>query len=220
MYNIISMKKIVNFVAVMMGILACSCNNAQTPVVPETTPADPSSVVMELISSRRSIRSYQERPVNRDTMQIIMNAGILAPSGMNKQSYEVRVVDNPEFIAGLTEAYVAENPKMAERDGFKNMFNNAPTVAFVGVDGSYDMAQIDCGLLGQNMLLSAWSMGIGSCVMGMPIRFMNTSEAAKPYLEKLGFSEGINLLYCIAFGYPAETPDAKPRVYEKAKFVD
>ena len=43
--------------------------------------------------------------------------GINAPNGMNKQSWEVRVVDNPEFINGLTEIFKKENPKAAERPG-------------------------------------------------------------------------------------------------------
>ena len=47
------------------------------------------------------------------------------------RSWEVRVVDNPEFINGLTEIFKTDNPKAAERPGFKNMFNNAPTVVFI-----------------------------------------------------------------------------------------
>ena len=49
---------------------------------------------------------------------------------------------------------------------------------------------------------------------------MNTNKEAAPYLERLGFSEGYELLYCIAFGYPDEAPAAKPRMQEKVKFVD
>ncbi len=152
-------------------------------------------------------------------MQTIVECGINAPNGMNKQSWEVRVVDNPEFINGLTEIFKKENPKAAERPGFQNMFNNAPTVVFIANDPAYDMSQIDCGLLGENMILSAWSMGIGSCCLGGPVRFMK-SPAAVEYMKKLGFSEGYELLYAIAFGYPDEMPAAKPREVSKVKFVD
>ena len=100
------------------------------------------------------------------------------------------------------------------------MFRNAPTVVFIARDTKYDMSQIDCGLLGGNMVLSAWSMGIGSCCLGGPVRFMLTDKEAAPYLEKLDFSEGYELLYCIAFGYPDETPAAKPRKAEKVRFID
>ena len=93
--------------------------------------------------------------VNRDTMQIILDCGINAPNGQNKQSWEVRVVDNPDFINGITEIYKKENPKAAEDPKFKNMFRNASTVVFIANDPSYDLSQIDCGLLGENMILSA-----------------------------------------------------------------
>lgn len=48
---------------------------------------------------------------------------------------------------------------------------------------------------------------------------MRSPEAAE-YLQKLGFSEGYELLYCIGFGYPDETPAAKPRDAAKVKFVE
>ena len=94
------------------------------------------------------------------------------------------------------------------------------TVVFIANDPSYDLSQIDCGLLGENMILSAWSMGIGSCCLGGPTRFMTSTPAAAGYLKKLDIPEGYQLLYCIAFGYPDETPAAKPRNAAKVKFID
>ena len=178
-----------------------------------------SEAVIKTIMERRSIRQYKPQAVNRDTMQMILKCGINAPNGQNKQSWEVRIVDNPDFINGLTSIYTKLNPKAAEDPSFKNMFRNAPTVAFIANDPSYDFSQVDCGLLGANMILSAQSMGIGSCCLGGPARFMQSPEAAE-YLKKLNFSEGYELLYCIAFGYPDETPAAKPRKMEKVQFID
>lgn len=202
-------------------LLFCGCGT-QTQKENETTSANESkeNAVIETILSRRSIRQYKPQAVGRDTMQIILNCGINAPNGQNKQSWEIRVVDNPEFINGITEVYKKENPKAAEDPNFKNMFRNAPTVVFIANDKSYDLSQIDCGLLGENMILSAWSMGIGSCCLGGPIRFMNTHPAAAEYLKRLNISEGYQLLYCIAFGYPDEAPAAKPRKAEKIQFID
>ena len=212
----------------LMGVglsLLCGCGGQtrkETPQVSENR-ADVTSTshaVIRTIMSRRSIRQYKPQAVNRDTMQIILDCGINAPNGMNKQSWEVRIVDNPEFINGITEIYKKENPKAAEDPKFKNMFRNAPTVAFIAHDPSYDCSQIDCGLLGENMILSAWSMGIGSCCMAGPVRFINDSPAMAPYLKRLDFPEGYRLLYCIAFGYPDETPAAKPRNAAKVRFID
>lgn len=204
------------------GLLCLSSCGGQ--VQKEQAPAhDESSAknqVIETIMTRRSVRKYLPQPVNRDTMQMILDCGIHAPNGQNKQSWAVRVVDNPEFINGITEVYKKVNPKVAEDPGFKNMFRNAPTVVFIANDTSYDMSQIDCGLLGENMILSAWSMGIGSCCLGSPIRFMKTEPQAADYLKRLNIPEGYELLYCIAFGYPDESPAAKPRDASKVMFAE
>ena len=135
-------------------------------------------------------------------------------------SWAVRAVDSQDFISGITEIYLKENPKAADDPSFRNMFRNAPTVVFVACDPGYDFSQVDCGLLGENMMLAAWSMGIGSCCLGGPARFMTGSPAAAEYLERLDFPEGYRLLYCIAFGYPDETPAAKPRDPSKVRFID
>ena len=202
-------------------LLLCCGYGTQVQKESKTSDANESkeNAVIENILSRRSIRKYQSQAVNRDTMQIILNCGINAPNGQNKQSWEIRVVDNPEFINGITEVYKKENPDAAKDPNFKNMFRNASTVVFIANDLSYDLSQIDCGLLGENMILSAWSMGIGSCCLGGPTRFMMSSPGAAEYLKKLDIPEGYQLLYCIAFGYPNETPEAKPRNTEKIKFI-
>lgn len=204
----------------MCAVAGCSAPAAKDATTSETNTKDGTNAVIENILSRRSIRKYLPQAVNRDTMQIILNCGINAPNGQNKQSWEVRVVDNPDFINGLTEVYKKENPQAANEPGFKNMFRNAPTVVFVANDGAYDFSQVDCGLLGGNMMLSAWSMGIGSCCLGGPARFMTDSPAAAEYLKKLDFPEGYKLLFCIAFGYPDETPAAKPRNAAKVRFIE
>lgn len=211
-----------SFKLMLLGasLMLCAGCGAQAQKESEKADENEKNAVIETIMSRRSIRKYQPQAVSRDTMQIILDCGINAPNGQNKQSWEIRVVDNPEFINGISEVYKKENPKAAENPDFKNMFRNAPTVVFIANDTSYGLSQIDCGLLGENMILSAWSMGIGSCCLGGPTRFMTSNPAAAEYLKKLDIPEGYELLYCIAFGYPDETPAAKPRNAAKVKFVD
>jgi nitroreductase len=169
--------------------------------------------------ARRSVRQYTAQPVEREKLEQIAQCGINAPSGMNKQPWELRIVDSAAYIDSLTVAFKAENPRMAEEPGFKNMFRNAPAVIFIAApsDGS---GQIDCGLLGENIILAAQSLDLGTCCLGGPIHFMKTSEAAAPYVQRLGFSEGYELLYAIAVGYPDESPEAKPRDAEKIRFVE
>jgi len=202
------------------ALCALSFIGCSVPASQEVNAGEGKNPVIETIMSRRSVRKYQPQAVNRDTMQLIVECGINAPNAINRQAWEIRIVDNPAVIQKLTDLYVKENPKEAENPNFKNMFRNAPTVAFIANDTSFAYSPVDCGLMAENMILSAWSMGIGSCCLGGPARFMKSNAEANEYLKQMGFSENYELLLCIGFGYPAETPAAKPRDVSKVKFMD
>ena len=208
------------FKALLCAVFAVSLMGG-TPTPQQGTKADEGkNAVIETIMTRRSVRKYQPQAVNRDTMQTIVECGINAPNAINRQAWEIRIVDNPEVIQKLTDLYLKDNPKEAENPNFKNMFRNAPTVAFIANDTTFAYSPVDCGLMAENMILSAWSMGIGSCCLGGPARFMKANPEANKYLQEMGFSENYDLLLCIGFGYPAETPKAKPRDAAKVKFMD
>ena len=166
--------------------------------------------------ARRSIRKYTGEAVNRETLQTILECGINAPSGMNKQSWEVRVMDNPELIGKLKGLMVQANQESSVQ-AVEGCFRGAPTLVFIANAGDYDFSAIDCGLLSENIMLSAWSLGVGSVCLGSPIRYINKSAEA---LQMLGFSEGYNPIICIGLGYAQESPEAKPRDIEKIKFIE
>lgn len=210
------MKKIF-FMAALAAMTLASCTGGASGEQKEAAVQQKNEVI-ETIMSRRSIRQYKDMPVKRTKMDTILMCGINAPNGMNRQSWEIRVVGK-EYIDGVTKLYVEENPDAAKDPSFKNIFRNAPVAVLVAADTEYELSQIDCGLLGENMMLSAWSMGIGSCCLGSPVRFLK-SETAKEFYDKLQFSDGYELVYAIGFGYPDEAPAAKPRDAQKIKYVD
>ena len=203
----------------LLGV-ACVCSLFSCTPQQETKADEGKNKVIETIMTRRSVRQYQPQAVNRDTMELIVKCGINAPNAINRQAWEVRIVDNPDMIQKLTDLYVKDNPKATDDPNFKNMFRNAPTVAFIANDTTFAYSPVDCGLMAENMILSAWSMGVGSCCLGGPVRFMKSNPEAAQFLKYLGFSENYDLLLCIGFGYPAEKPAAKPRNAAKVKFMD
>ena len=214
--------KIAKFMVTMLGAAAmtgCCCNESNNNEC-EAAACAKEQVVIENIMTRRSVRDYKEEPVCREQMAKILECGIYAPSAMNMQAWAVRVVDAPDFIDGVTAIAKEQMPQLSEQPGFRNFFRNAPTVAFIAVPDESYSGEFDSGLLAQNMMLSAWSMGIGSCCLGSVIPVMN-SEAAKPYLERLNLPEGYHLQVAIAFGYPAgENPEAPERDYSKAFYIE
>ena len=191
---------------------ACCQNQAQSS-------GNNSDAVIENIMARRSIRQYKQTPVGRDTMNVILECGINAPNGQNRQSWEVRVVDSPALMDEIKEAMAQGHPDM-EPKAVKGCFRDAPVMVFIARDPSYDFSAYDCGLLAENMMLSAWSLGVGSICLGSPVRFLTDNDACRPVLEKLGFSAGYELCLCVGFGYADEAPAAKPRNPEKVKFVE
>lgn len=172
---------------------------------------DDAASLERVIASRRSIRRYTEQTVSREVLDRIVSNGLKAPSGMNRQSYELRIIDDPKLL---------EDISRSASPGSKSIFAGAPAVIFIAHGTSYDLSQVDCGLLAQNMMLSARSLGLGSCCMGAPVRQMKTSEACAGYIKKLGFSKDYDLLIVIALGYPDENPDARPRKDKMVKYIE
>lgn len=204
-----------------LGILMMSCGEPKKEIS-DVSVENKEKIVVDNLLTRRSIRAYKDEVVPRDIMNTILECGIYAPNGMNKQPWEIRVVDNQQMLNEMTELYLAgmdeDHPRNPKKDpNFRNMFRNAPTVVFIAMQPGM-CSQVDCGLLAGNMVNAAWAYGIGSCIQMAPMEFMK-SEEAKPYLEKLSFSDGYEFLMAIGFGYPDETPEAKPRIKEKIKFV-
>lgn len=186
---------------------------------PSTPKENTENAVIEAIMARRSIRQYHAIPVGRDTLMQIMTCGINAANGQNKQSWEVRVVDNPTTLAQIQElmaaGYTALNPDMV-----KGCMRGAPVMVFIARDRNYDFSAYDCGLLAGNMMLTAQSLGVGSICLGSPVRFINDATNSADILNILGYSENYELCLCVGLGYAAETPAAKPRDINKVKFLD
>ncbi|MDR1897398.1 MAG: nitroreductase [Prevotellaceae bacterium] len=159
------------------------------------------NAVIDAIMSRRSIRSYKKEQIKDEELNKILECGINAPSAMNRQSWEIRVVQNPEILKNLGSS-----------------FHNAPTLIIIASVADNFFSPVDCGLLGQNILLAAESLDIGTCVIGSILNAFETPEGAE-VLKNLKLSEGYKPLYAIAVGYKNEKPDAKPRDKEKIKII-
>lgn len=191
-------------IACMLSMVAC-CNQKEQESKNET---------IETIMARRSIRKYKADVVERGKLKAIMECGINAPNGQNKQSWEVRVVDNPEVMNYIKQVMVE-----AYDEKVVGCFRGAPVMVFIARDVNYDFSAYDCGLMVENMMLAAQSLGVGSICLGSPVRLINDNPACAPILERLRFSEGYVLSLCVGLGYADEAPEAKPRDKSKVLFV-
>ena len=152
------------------------------------------------------LSNYLDKPVEHEKLETIALAGINAPSGMNRQPWIVRVVEDQKLIADVNQA------------AGRSLFYDAPALICVCTPAN-GRGELDAGLLGENMMLAAQSMGLGTCCLGGPVRFLLSNEKCKFFLDRLDIPADYKLNYILAIGYPNEQPDAKPRDASKVKYI-
>jgi len=156
--------------------------------------------VREAILGRRSIRRYGGQEVSREKIGQILEAGRWAPSGLNNQPWRFAVVRE-------------KKDKMAELTRYSDVIKGADVCLAVffdhesGYDRTKDLLAIGASI--QNMLLSAYSLGIGTCWLG---EMLNRKEDVH---DLLGISGELELVAVIALGYPAESPQSRRREIEE-----
>ena len=157
--------------------------------------------VLSNIMARRSIRKYMDKPVEHEKLETIARAGINAPSAMNWQNWAVRIIEDQKLMGDV-----------------KDMCRNAPNLICVCAPANGDF-DLDAGLMGENMMLAAQALGLGTCIQTGPIRFLTTNKKAQAFRDSLDIPEDYKLLYVIAIGYPDDQPNARPRDASKVKYI-
>ena len=94
--------KQLKFLAIAAGVLALVSCNQQPAAAPEAVEVDKAAIVIENIMSRVSVRQFTEEPVAKADLETILKAGLQAPSAMNAQDWQVRIVTNQEMLNTLS----------------------------------------------------------------------------------------------------------------------
>lgn len=155
------------------------------------------------VRARRSIRSYTEQKIPRDTLITLAEAGLSAPSARNGRPWELVIIENEETLRKLS----------TMRPYWKMLDGAAAAIIVAGQDGRY--FQQDCAACTQNILLSAQAMGLGGVWLGLYPNMDVVEEVAK--LAELPAE--ILPLCVISLGYPAgEIPQPRPADHSKIHF--
>ena len=203
--------------------MAQDINNTETVENADSTAIEEPALdnpVIQAIMGRRSIRKYLDKPVEHEKLVVLAECAINAPSGSNRQPWLVRVVENQELLAEINEVYKEVNAVQIRRDkNFKNMFRNAPNVMVV-CSPAKGGGEVDAGMLAENVMLAAHSLGLGTCCLGGIVRFLSSNEKAQFFINELGIPVDYKINFLIAIGYPDESPEAKPRDPAKVQFIE
>lgn len=215
------MKKLLISGVIYLGLLGCS-NPKQEQIVYKGSNKE---AIISNIMNRRSIRKYTAELVSQEKIDTIMKAAIYAPSALNKQPWEIRVLQNPAILEEINKRFL----KFAQGKEFQgsaaryrepgfSILHNAPTLIVIAGDKGSATAKIDVGLALQNIMLSADALGLGTCPLGTLVPILNLKEN-QDLLKLLNIPEGYEVTINVTLGYPAESPEAPIRYSDRVKII-
>lgn len=152
--------------------------------------------MLDAIMTRRSIRSFESRPVERDLLEKIVESGRRAPSGMNSQKWHFTVVTNPEVIKEIGR-FVQENED--------SICYGAPVFIMVSYEDGNPFAPFDTSCALENMMLASHALGLGS----VWINRINKNEEKAYMMTPFGVPDNHRVYGCLALGYPSSGPREK-----------
>lgn len=179
----------------------------------------------ECLLTRRSIRKYKSDPIPDDVLERIMEAALAAPSAINLQHWHFVVLRTPEKMAEFRElmrsVQVKFRPVLEDRfqkhpeaiketETFLTSLGGAPVcvLAFFLKDNFPDrdgaMQSVSAAI--ENLMLAAWSEGVGSCWMSAAQRMGFGPEIQEKFAPGKG-----EFVSSITLGYPDQTPKMPPR---------
>lgn len=129
-------------------------------------------MMLEIISSRQSDRKYSDRPVEKEKLERIIEAGRVAPSACNAQPWKIIIVTDQGLLNNIAKAasstvlgmnlFVGQAPLMIvmvrEKPNFSSIIG--------GTIKKKDYSLIDIGIVSENICLQAEAEGLGSCMVG------------------------------------------------------
>jgi nitroreductase len=166
--------------------------------------------LMEAIYSRRSVRHFTDKTVDKAVIEKLMDAAIQAPSASNSQPWSFAVIQDSETLKRYSDMAKAHLLKMAtmqpalERyrtmlsNAEYNVFYNSGTLVIIYARPEGPHPEGDCCLAAQNLMLAAHDLGLGSCWIGLAVSLLNTPEIK----AELGVPKEYTAIAPIIIGYP------------------
>ena len=166
------------------------------------------NTVLKAIEERFSCRAYTDRLPEEKDLLAIAQAAIQAPSGMNRQNWHVILIKDKSVVEELEAAGMKIISDMADKSVYDRimsrggkMFYNAPCMVIIAVKkDAPSMELMDCGILAQNVVLAATSLGLATVHCGM-VGMLFSGENAAELKNRMQFPEGYEFGLSVLIGY-------------------
>lgn len=167
---------------------------------------------VEIIKSRRSIRKYKPQCPKKEELEVVISAGVCAPSGRNLQSAIIVAVTNPDDVKTLSRLN-------AQVRGQENPYYGAPAVLLVLAETQSEYKIQDGSLVMGNLMNAAHAIGLGTCWINRLNEVFELPEG-KALLRKWGIKGEYTGIASCVIGYPDEEPKMKMRKENYVYFVE
>ena len=138
----------------------------------------------ELIEKRYSVRGYKNQSIEKEKLDKVLKAGILAPTGVNAQGFKIYVIDTKKYKDDLMKIY--HQPWFVEAP-IVLCLAMAPSKSWIRPWDGKNISDIDAGIIMDHMILAASNLGLGTCFIGAfkkyaAVDFLNLEEEYEPVL--------------------------------------
>ena len=157
------------------------------------------SKFMNVIMTRRSIRAFTEQEIPREILERVLQAGRMAPTGHNAQTWRFTVLTDAGRIAHLRDT--ARRAASAKGTLFYG-FNNPRALIIISNDRRNPDGIMDSSAAAENILLSAHVLGLGACWISA-LRFISDEPEIRELLNGLGIPETHTAYVTVGLGYSA-----------------
>ena len=172
--------------------------------------------VMQAILTRRSIRRFEDKPIPKAILNMILRAGYFAPSGHNMQTWRFTVIEDRQKIDRLKEVTLET---ARENNVYCYGFENPACIILISNDERNPDGCQDASCAAENIFLAAHSYGIGSVWLNA-LMTLRKKEPAKQILDEFGIPKN-HVIWCMAaLGYPLEEGILLAKKEDVVHFVD
>jgi len=162
--------------------------------------------VSETIAKRKSVRTYENRPVPDDVVEKIVEAGRWAP---NAGPFQISVIRNAGLRQRINDralhAMIHSGNDFARQraslPGYQPLYG-APVLILLSAPADAPFGAANTALAAENMLLEATGLGLGSCYLMSPTRALN-GESNRDLAQEAGVPEGYSVQCALIVGHAA-----------------
>ena len=159
--------------------------------------------MIDILRTRRSIRQYEKKPVQAESLDLLKEALLRSPSSRALNPWTFIFVDKPDLLERLSRA---------KEHGSIFLRGAALGVVVCGDETKSDVWIEDCSIASIVTHLTAHSLGLGSCWIQIRKRMHSGEQAAEQYIQDLlGIPAHVRVEAIISIGYPAETKPPIPK---------